>query len=46
VEGQRQSGKRRARKLGETLAQDVVNVNNNVVPFAPKPPAPKGARVD
>lgn len=36
---------RRARKLGETLAQNV-NVNNNVVPFAPKPPAPKGARVD
>jgi len=45
VEGQRQSGKRRARKLGNAFAQNV-NVSNNVVPFAPKPPAPKGARVD
>jgi len=35
---------RRARRLGEAFAQNVnVNVNNNVnvVPFAPKPPAPK-----
>ncbi|MEM2695907.1 MAG: hypothetical protein QXU09_03115 [Thermoproteota archaeon] len=36
---------RRARKLGNAFAQNV-NVSNNVVPFAPKPPAPKGARVD
>jgi len=33
---------RRARRLGEAFAQNVnVNNNVNVVPFAPKPPAPK-----
>ena len=39
---------KRIKRLGEALAQQIINSEEkkNIVPFAPKPLAPKPARVD